>query len=230
MIPTIIKARIQLVNTMSTKKDQRSLIARSKFDIINFLLTISGFGPVFDRPRVDGKKYSIIGVILAIIHICLNVYSDNERAEKQELYSFYFDNVMYGMITIKRTISFTYPLWIALGLLLQFNASTIFHWHLEKFDLYFKNRNVNVKGLNEKLEKFTIFALVVGILYCGGLLSVLSIFWWSLELIYHVPFCHMFNAIFYYMSFGLLTMKASKYLYGIVCRFNLFEEELAKYQ
>lgn len=209
------------------KNEKTKLLARlANFNAINFILTLSGTRPVFDRISSKGRKFTLIGVIFVLINFGISLHVDYEHAQVQKyIYKIIMPPLMYAVTYLKRLADLLYPILIIIGSVVQFSCLDELSTKLDKIDSFFKKNNINTEVLDKKLFHFTMLAAV------GTIIAMLIS---TVNLVYNaayftgVEFRHYYMGTAYYANFILTTLKVCKYLTGIGMRLDLFQQVLRR--
>lgn len=113
----------------------------SRVDVINILSTIIGIRPVYDRPKNDGSKYSVIGIMFAIGHTIIGAFIFHKKYLQLILRS--ENRVLFGTHLLQSINNLLVPFFISVCAVLQFSAMSIYLNKLDRLDKSMENNRVN---------------------------------------------------------------------------------------
>lgn len=189
---------------------------------LNILLIISGIQPVFDQ-RVNGSKFSKIGVLCVLVHIVLCIYSDQELEREQRIMRFFVNGIMLGMKYLHRFANLFYPIVCVVGAIVQFEILAKFVDLNDRFDIFLAKSSMNVKRVHLKIRKMQHWSCIIAFVIAGvGNASNIA----YTKLFAEIGFHTYYTGIFFGLNFTLVLFKISNYFYAFYLRMQLFSEYL----
>lgn len=199
----------------------------STVDPTDLVMTLLGSRPVFDQRKLDGSKFSKIGLIFVIIHTGIDIYIYHGSAKTIATLRKFYTSVMFGMLYIRRFVNLTWPIAMVLGDIYQFPATDILSEKLQKLDAYFTDNQVDLSHLHKRQRRFSL--IVILSVLCGMIINSMSSYYYASAL-KTFSFHHVYLPIVYHSNFILITLKVCRYLDGIQMRLDLFKVLLSGVQ
>lgn len=191
---------------------------------LNILLTLSGIQPVFDR-RVNGVKFSKVGIFFCVIHICLCLYSDHILEQEARIARLFLPDVMYAMSIMQRICNLVYPLACSIGTIVQFKNLSKFLDSQDQFDLFLIKNSMNVNKLHKKIKKMELWSGVLSIFV--AIISGVS-YVEQAKVFSQPTFYTYYIGIFFSLNYTLILFKICNQFYAFHMRTELFTNHLKR--
>lgn len=199
-----------------------SQIFSRKFNLLNILLIVSGIQPVRDR-RLNGSKYSLIGIFFVIVNAGMVIYCDHKLEDEQELLRKVMKGIMFAMTYMLRIINLLYPLVNVLASIYQFESMATFLELEDQLDMYLKRSSVDLTGMYSRIKSGQLLSTILAIIL--AIISGVSAttFPGTFET---AQFHSVYTGVFLSLNYIAVTLKMCNNYNGFFLRQRLFNRHL----